>query len=100
MSIKRAEIYKFIDKNFSVKPEFPFATTPTNAIFREKRSEKWLALLMDLDASKFGLEGGKKLILNLKCDPNLVNILIDSKEIFPAYHMNKKHSSCVIASLR
>ena len=91
MSIKRAEIYKFIEQNFNIKPDFPFSSTPQCAIFRDKESKKWFGLLMDLSGDKLGLKGREKLVLNLKCDPNLVTILKDNVQILPAYHMNKKH---------
>lgn len=29
--------------------------------------------------------------MNLKADTNLISSIIDNKNIFPAYHMNKKH---------
>lgn len=91
MSIKRAEIYKFIDENFGVKPEFLFSKNPSYAVFREKNSKKWFGVLMNLDGEKLGLNTGEKLILNLKCDPNLAVILRDDLQILSAYHMNKKH---------
>jgi len=30
-------------------------------------------------------------VLNLKCSPDLAMVLVDERQIFKAYHMNKKH---------
>lgn len=88
--ITRGEIYKFIDKNFKISPEFLFKNHQNFAVFRHTNNKKWFCLFMPLNPKKLGLNGNNEIfVLNLKTD--MANILINYKEIFPAYHMNKRH---------
>ena len=58
---------------------------------RKKPSRKWFALIQTINLEKLGLEKEDGKIMNLKADTNLISSIIDNKNIFPAYHMNKKH---------
>lgn len=47
---------------------------------------------MDVPKAKLGLSGeGSIDVVNLKCDPDLIQILRQQEGFFPAYHMNKIH---------
>ena len=47
---------------------------------------------MDVPKAKLGLSGeGSIDVVNLKCDPDLIQILRQQEGFFPAYHMNKSH---------
>jgi len=48
--------------------------------------------VVDITEDKLGLPGKKPIdALLLKCDPMMIGTLIDGKEIFRGYHMNKEH---------
>ena len=90
--MKRSEIEKYIKEKFDILWEQIFPKYPNFSAFRHKNNKKWFALIMQLNASKLGLESDEVIeVLNLKCSPDLAMVLVDEKQIFKAYHMNKKH---------
>lgn len=47
---------------------------------------------MDVPKAKLRLSGeGSIDVVNLKCDPDLIQILRQQDGFFPGYHMNKNH---------
>ena len=95
--MKRSEIEKYIKEKFDVLGEQIFPKYPKFSVFRHKKNEKWFALLMQISASKLGLESDEVIeVLNLKCSPDLAMVLVDEKQIFKAYHMNKNHWISVV----
>lgn len=92
-------IINYIQNHYGVLPEYLWQDTPNICVFRHQNNRKWFAVVMnDIPAEKLGLKENKSLnLINLKCDPKLAKmILIDHKNIFPAYHMNKKHWISVV----
>ena len=72
-----------------------FLTAPTanlrTAVLRHKNG-KWYAIIMTVEKKTLGLEeDGKINILDVKCDPDLVGMLIQTYGFLPGYHMNKRH---------
>ena len=62
------------------------------ALVNEKN--KWYALFLDVEYNKLNKNTDittKVKILNVKYPANKILEIIDNKNIFPAYHMNKKH---------
>ena len=50
------------------------------------------AIIMVVEKKILGLEeDGKINILDVKCDPDLVGMLIQTYGFLPGYHMNKRH---------
>lgn len=84
------EILIYVEEKYKTKPSYPFEDKKTY-VFRKKPSRKWFALIQTINLEKLGLEKEDGKIMNLKADTNLINSIIDNKNIFPAYHMNKKH---------
>ncbi len=61
---------------------------PLYTIFRHTDNHKWFALIINIDYATLKIDHpGQVDLLNLKCGPNLIQIL----GIIPAYHMNKTH---------
>ena len=90
--MKRSDVDRYIKEKFDVLGEQIFPKYQKFSAFRHKKNEKWFALLMQLSASKLGLESNEMIeVLNLKCSPDLAMVLVDEMQIFKAYHMNKKH---------
>ena len=90
--MKRNDVERYIKEKFDVLDEQIFPKYPNFSAFRHKKNEKWFALLMQLSASKLGLESDEMIeVLNLKCSPDLAMVLVDEEQIFKAYNMNKKH---------
>lgn len=88
--MNRTELEKLIFKEYKVKPDFPWYSAPTYAVFRHKENKKWFAVIMDIPKNRMGLENDEIIsIVNFKCDPILVGSLILEEGFFKAYHMNK-----------
>lgn len=82
---------EFLQTNFNVKPDFPWADTPDYAVYRCK-NQKWFALVMNISFKQLGFQSEEKVwVVNIKADSQKIPNLIDNKSIFPAYHMNKKY---------
>ena len=87
------QLLNYMLDTYGLEPEYPFMTSPTTAIFRNARNQKWFAVLFEqLSKRCLGLEeDGTAAVLNLKCDPVMTFSLIDQKKCFRAYHMHKEH---------
>ena len=71
----------------------PFKKHPDILAFVNEKN-KWYALFLDVDYSKLNKNTDittKVKILNVKYPTDKILEIIDNKNIFPAYHMNKKH---------
>ncbi|MGL6299081.1 MAG: MmcQ/YjbR family DNA-binding protein [Methanobacteriaceae archaeon] len=91
-SLQAKEIVKYIKEKYNNEPEFLWKKTPNNAIFREKESYKWYSALLIIEKRKLGIDSDCEVeIINLKNEPKVIESLIDNKEYFPGYHMNKNH---------
>lgn len=83
------QILEIFKQNFNASPNYPFKKYPNFATFCN-RKHKWFALMMKLSAIKLNIKSNDEiLVLNLKTD--IAQILINHKQIYPAYHMNKTH---------
>ena len=91
--ISRIRIFKYIEKKYGVKPDYPFESDPSLPIFRHRDNRKWFALIMDVDRARLGLPGeGSVDIINVKVsDPLLTDILVQQEGYVRAYHMNRRH---------
>ena len=89
-------VRQFLDNHithtYGATAEYPWASAPSYGVYRHSHNKKWFAVIMDIPASKLGLENNEIIsIVNLKCDPILIGSLHKDNGIYPAYHMNKKH---------
>ena len=56
------------------------------------KNGKWYAVIMTVEKSKLGLDGKEPVdIMDVKCDPDMTNMLIQTYGFLPGYHMNKQH---------
>ena len=90
--INKTAIFEYVKEEFGTEPEYLWAKFPDYAVLRHKHNLKWYAAIMTIPKQKIGLsEQGVIDILNIKCEPMLIDSLLKTKGYFPAYHMNKKH---------
>lgn len=96
--LETAQVTRYIAEKYGVAPEFLWAKTPENAVFRHRSNAKWFAaLLMETPRKRLNLPGeGQVDILDLKCDPKLSGSLKDGRHYLPGYHMNKEHWITVV----
>lgn len=79
-----------INNKYHVLPEFLWEDSPNAGVFRNKRSNKWFALIMNIAYEKIdNKHKGNIDVVNIKLD-NEVGAYLNVKGIYPAYHMNKK----------
>ena len=89
ISSQANRITKLIYDKYNVEPEFLWDDSPDYGVFRNKRSNKWFGIIMNIDKSKIiEYSNGLVEIINIKLD-NVSNYL-NIRGIYPAYHMNKK----------
>ena len=49
-------------------------------------------MIMTVEKSKLGLEGNDLVdIMDVKCDPEMTSMIIQTYGFLPGYHMNKRH---------
>ncbi|MCD7775496.1 MAG: MmcQ/YjbR family DNA-binding protein [Clostridiales bacterium] len=88
----RQGLFDYVMKEYGDEPEYPWAKDFTSAVLRHETNKKWYGLVMNIPKSRLGLPSEEAAdILNVKCDPLLIDILKQSDGFFPAYHMNKTH---------
>lgn len=90
-------IAEWIIKKYNTEPEFLWESSPGASIFRNTKTEKWFAVILNLDKSKIIKKtSGNVEIINLKLSPEKIKNYITISNFYPAYHMNKKHWITII----
>ena len=88
-----SEIIDYCNNKYGGNRVNPFKKHPDIlALVNEKN--KWYSLFLDVEYNKLNKNTDittKVKILNVKYPANKILEIIDNKNIFPAYHMNKKH---------
>lgn len=84
----RKDVFEYVKKQYGTVPEYLWKESPESAVLRHKNG-KWYAVLMQVKKSKLELEGeGTVDIINVKCEPDMVGVLIETYGFLPGYHMN------------
>ncbi len=98
MTDTHRHLIDFANEAWGTRPEFPWADSgDTSSVLRHARTHKWYAVLMQVRASKLGMDSDEVIeVVNVKCDPETLGTLIGSEGFYPAYHMNKKHWMTVL----
>lgn len=95
--VTRAEILKYAEENYNTKSEHLWAKYPGYEVLRHSGNGKWYAIVMDIPQNKVGLDGEEIIdILDVKCEPDMIALLVSQKGFAPAYHMNKQHWLTII----
>ena len=88
---RRETIISVIQKEYSVSPEYLCEGDFDTAVFRHNDTKKWFGIIMKVKRSTLGIKGdGTADVMNVKCDPLLVDILVQRESFLRAYHMNKR----------
>ena len=92
------EIKKYINKKYSGTMVKPFKSNPNIKAFVTDKN-KWYALILDVEYNKLNKESSiesKVKIINLKHNTDQIPKIINERNIFPSYHMSKKHWISVV----
>ncbi len=85
-------IIKAIQTKYKDNPSFEWEKFPLFAVFKNKDSQKWYALIMNIAQNKLDKKSrGEVEVINLKLKPDEIEDLLKQKGFYPAYHMNKKN---------
>lgn len=85
-----------IKEKYHINPEFLWQNFPGYGVFRNKKSNKWFAIIMNLDKSKLQKEKTEVVeVLNVKLNDR-VKEYIQQEGIYPAYHLSKKNWVSII----
>ena len=86
----RKEIIKYIHEKYQIKEEHPWNEYPTFYTF--KTNNKWFGLIMRIPYKSLGIDSIEEVdVINIKIEPEKIDKLVDNKQYFKAYHMNKKY---------
>lgn len=80
---------EYIIEKYQNKPEFLWDKNPRFGVFRG-RNNKWYAIIMNIDKSKLSKEAGEVEVINIKLSKEEISTLLNKKEYYKAYHMNKQ----------
>ena len=83
-----------IKEELQVAHEFPWQDE--NGIFRNPTSQKWFAIIMEVNKNKLLNKEEITNVINIKLDPIVIEKLLKEKGFYPAYHMNKKNWLSII----
>lgn len=90
--MNRSEVLQYAADSYGTEPEYPWADSPDAAVLRHSAQGRWYALIMSVARRKLGLDtDGETDVINVKCDPLLVDALAGMPGFCRAYHMNKTH---------
>lgn len=85
------EIIKYVKEKYNDSLEFLWETSPNNAIWRNKKNNKWYAAILTVSKRKLNIDSDELIeIIDLLYEKGKTEEIIDYKRIFPGYHMNKK----------
>ena len=84
-------INDYIMNTYNSTPEFLWEKYSGYGVYRNKKNNKWFALIANIDKSSISNSTGEVEIINVKCNKDDINKLLDSKSYFKAYHMNKNN---------
>ena len=97
-SVIYENVLRYVKERYNSTTVKPFKTNPDiKALVTIKN--KWYALFLDVEYSKLqkdSLVDSKVKIINLKHLSSEISTVINNRNVFPAYHMNKNHWISVV----
>lgn len=89
--MNREKIFDYAKKQYGTIPEYLWESDPFSAVLRHPNG-KWYAIVMNIKKSSLGFKDGTTVdVINVKCEPDMAALLVQSDGFFPGYHMNKKY---------
>lgn len=89
-SSQSKQIIEYVKTKYNDDLEYLWKKFPSNAIWRNKINNKWYGLLLTISERKLGIDSDIVVeCLNLKCSKEKINKILNNKNIYPGYHMNK-----------
>ena len=90
-------VMDYVAKKHGDGPEYLWEKAPGNAVFRRKDVKTWYAVLLTVSRRKLGFDSDEIAeILDLRMQPETLAEVVDGKNVFSGYHMNKRHWITVV----
>lgn len=90
-SIQAKEIINYVNSKYRDSLEFLWEKFDDNAVWRNKKNNKWYGILLTIKKEKLGIESDEMIeIIDLRYQKDSIDTIIDNEVIYPGYHMNKK----------
>ncbi len=90
--MKCNDLIKYLQQEYICNIDYPWEKYSDYVIIRCRDNQKWFAGIFTIIGHKVGLDTNEPIdVVNLKCESDLIPILICESGIYPAYHMNKQH---------
>ena len=90
--MKRNDLIKYIQQEYICDIDYPWEKYPDYVVIRCRDNQKWFVGIFTITGYQVGLDTNEPMdVVNLKCEPDLIPILIRESGVYPAYHMNKKY---------
>ena len=90
-------VIEYVKNTYGSDIEFLWKKSPDSAVFRRSDNRKWYGIIMTVPFKRLGVDSDEEAeVVNLKASPENIDRIIDSKSVFPAYHMNKKNWFTVV----
>lgn len=84
------QVIKYVKEKYNGDLEYLWAKFPKNAVWRHKENREWYGALLVVPKTKIGLPDDTEIdIIDLKYPKENIHNVIDNKNIFAGYHMNK-----------
>lgn len=92
------QLIAHVHREYGCHLEYLWQRSPNNGIWRRGDNQKWFACLLLVPCSKIipGPDDALINVLNLRCAPDVLDFIIDGRNIFPGWHMNKRHWISII----
>lgn len=85
-------VIAYFKNKYGDELEHLWADAPDNAIVRRQDNRKWYAAILTVSKRKLGFDSDETVeIIDLHAKTEAICAIVDSKKIFPGFHMNKKH---------
>lgn len=86
------QVIKYVREKYNGELEYLWSKFPKNAVWRHRENNQWYGAMLVISKTKIGLEDDTNInIIDLKYPKEDIEKIIDNKNIFAGYHMNKEH---------
>ena len=91
------KVLEYAYKKYGSKAEYLWEKFPRNAVCRRCDNKKWYFAVLSVSKDKFGFESKEIVeVIDLRVPSENMSELLKESNIYPAYHMNKKHWISII----
>ena len=96
-STQTKAVIEYVRETYGDELEFLWTKFPDNAVWRRKDTQKWYGVILTVSRRKLGLSSDEVTeIIDLRIEPEQMDVTVDNKKYFPGWHMNKRNWYTII----